>query len=226
MAEDNLSDNPRPPKRKALFFVGILIGLLLGALVAMLIVDWIDYQRPTVVKVLERSQAASKDTVVQYVIHKHVTEENDVSDDFVPDSLMADSTFIADDSQDLMMDDDDLDEWQDAGGNAQNVMEDRMLSKSSVKVVYLDHNKREQSVPANALAQIHVQQWSTPIKNRISYQFSGNTLKIKGMDIGDLRVVNFKGDFYAVSGKHVFLLKPNEQYGKLVETPDMSFTIN
>ena len=226
MAEEKQPEPPRRPKRKVLFVVGILLGLLFGALVTLLLVDWFNYKAPTVVKVLERTPQNDPDTVVRYVIKNKSTQEESVTDDFMPDSLTVDSAFMADDSQDLILEEDDLDDWQDGSAPQQDVMTDKMMRKISSKVVYFDNNKREQAPPANATTQIQVQQWSTPIKNRLSYNFSGNVLKIKGMDVDNLKVVNYKNNFYAVAGKHVYLLKPNDHFDRMNEVVDVSFPFN
>ena len=114
MTEDNKSHiEPNNRKRRVLFAVGILIGLLLGALVTILLVDWLDYERPTVVKVLDRSEnAGTKDTVVNYVIHKYEAPGDLESETLDTDSLMQDSTAVEEDNSDFMVVEDDINDWQ------------------------------------------------------------------------------------------------------------------
>ena len=98
-----------------------------------------------------------------------------------------------------------------------------MIKKSVVKVVYLDENKHVAAAPANAPAQWQVQQWSTPIKNKLTYQFSNNILKVKGLEIDDLRIVNFNNQNYIVTGNRTYIIKPNKQFDRMTEVTDVSF---
>lgn len=227
MSEDsNATIGPNNSKRKMLFVIGLLIGLLLGGLLAMLLVDWLDYKRPTVVKVLERTAPSStKDTVVNYVVHKYESQNEMQPQTQDSDTLMSDSTDLDEDYQDFMLDEDDIHEWRVADDNPQNVMEDKLLKKSVLKIVYLDENKRIITTPANAPSQCQVQQWSTPIKNRLSYQFSNNVLKVKGLDIDNLKIIHYDNRYYLLSGNHTYLISPNKQFEKMLEVVDVSFTL-
>ena len=227
MSEDNNATiGPNNSKRKMLFIIGLLIGLLLGGLLAMLLVDWLDYKRPTVVKVLERTApSGTKDTVVNYVVHKYESQDEMQPQTQDSDTLMSDSTDLDEDYQDFMLDEDDIREWRVADDNPQNVMEDKLLKKSVLKIVYLDENKRVITNPTNASAQCQVQQWSTPIKNRLSYQFSNNVLKVKGLDVDNIKIIHYDNRYYLQSGNHVYLINPNKQFDKMLEVVDVSFTL-
>lgn len=227
MSEDNNATiGPNNSKRKMLFIIGLLIGLLLGGLLAMLLVDWLDYKRPTVVKVLERTApSGTKDTVVNYVVHKYESQDEMQPQTQDSDTLMLDSTDLDEDYQDFMLDEDDIREWRVADDNPQNVMEDKLLKKSVLKIVYLDENKRVITNPTNASAQCQVQQWSTPIKNRLSYQFSNNVLKVKGLDVDNIKIIHYDNRYYLQSGNHVYLINPNKQFDKMLEVVDVSFTL-
>ena len=222
MSQEDFSEKkPDNRRRRLLFVIGGLIGLLLGAMLTMLMVDWLDYKHPTVVKVFEPSTSQKTDTVVNYVIHKYQSEESGKSGALATDTLAMDTSMVDElDYQDFMLDEEDMQEEEAA---RQNVVGERMLQKVMQKVVYLSHNKQEIPVPSNGIAQMQIQQWETPIKNRLSYQFSNNTLKLKGLNVETVKVVNYDDNFYLLVGKRVYAIKQNRQYEKLVEVYDLTF---
>lgn len=227
MSQEEISTNkPDNRRRRLLFALGGVIGLLLGAVLTMLVVDWLDYKHPTVVKVMEPASEGKSDTVVNYVIHKYQSENVAETASQAADTLGMDSAMVDElDYQDFMLDDDDLRELKETEEARQNVVGERMLKKLTQKVVYLNHNKQEIPTPNNGIAQMQIQQWETPIKNRLSYQFSGNTIKLKGLSADNVKVVCYDDNFYLVAGKRVFVLKPNRQYEKLVEVSDITFPL-
>lgn len=227
MSQEEISTNkPDNRRRRLLFALGGVIGLLLGAVLTMLVVDWLDYKHPTVVKVTEPTSEGKSDTVVNYVIHKYQSENVAETASQAADTLGMDSAMVDElDYQDFMLDDDDLRELKETEEARQNVVGERMLKKLTQKVVYLNHNKQEIPTPNNGIAQMQIQQWETPIKNRLSYQFSGNTIKLKGLSADNVKVVCYDDNYYLVAGKRVFVLKPNRQYEKLVEVSDITFPL-
>lgn len=227
MTEDNNTNiEPGKQRRRVLFIVGVIIGLLAGAILTMLIVDWLDYKHPTVVKILEHSTpAGSKDTVINYVIHKHVNQEETNLKVLEADSLSQDSIDQETDYQDFMLDEDEIQDWQADEEMPQSVSEDKILKKNTIRITYMDENKRIVPTPANSPIQWQIQMWSTPIKNRLSYQYANNLLKVKGMDIENMKIVHFSNQFYLVHNNRTYLIKPNKQFEKLQEAPEMSFAI-
>lgn len=227
MSEDNnATAKPNNRKRKILFIIGLLVGLLMGALLTMLLMDLLDFEHPTVVKVLEQTTPSNaKDTVVNYVIHKYESQDGMASETLDTDTLMTDSAGMSEDYQDFMLDEDDLRELKTAVDNSQNVMEDKLLKKSVLKITYLDENKHVIPAPSDAPAQCQVQQWSTPIKNRLSYLFSNNVLKVKGFDIDNLKMVHFNNQYYVVAGNHTYAIQPNKQYDRMKEVTDVNITL-
>jgi hypothetical protein len=227
MSQEDFSEKKTDNRRRRLLFaLGGVIGLLLGALLTMLVVNWLDYGHPTVVKIMEPTLEGKSDTVVNYVIHKYQTEKASENNPLSSDTLAADSVMSDElDYQDFMLDDDELRELQETEEAHQNIVGERMLRKSVQKVIYLNHNKQEIPMPSNGIAQIQIQQWETPIKNRLSYQFSGNTVKLKGLSAENAKVVCYEDNFYLAIGKRVYALKPNKQYEKLIEVSDVVFPL-
>lgn len=205
----------KSPKRNSLFWIGIVAGILLGAAMMLFAMDWLNFRRPKEVQVIQTLKPEnSSDTVVNLVIHRHekVYEEpkNQSVDSLVIDSLSDDAT------QDLYLDEADISSLKN--DVEAEVFVDKMISKVTQKVSYLDPSKKEIATPENAVTHIQIQFWNTPVKNRITYQFNGSVLKIKGLNPQSVKITHWKNNFYMECGKRLFLLKNNTQFERLVET--------
>ena len=76
--QDSNEKSAKTIGKGTLFLIATIIGLLLGAVVTMLVIDLTGYHHPTVVNVIPSDTLASKhgsDTVVKYVIHKYEDRE-------------------------------------------------------------------------------------------------------------------------------------------------------
>lgn len=202
-------------KRKVLFGLGILIGILFGVALTLLLVKWMDSRKPKTVNVIQSvPQTGSSDTVVKYVIHKH--ESYTLPSDYPnSDTLRSDSTYINEEESFMMDEIDELELKQEVENSAMPT--ERMLAKSYVAVVYWDNDRNIITTPEGHSAQIQLQQWDTPIKNKISYQYSNNCIRIKGTSISQFKVIHYKGTLYLVSAKHAYPIHRNQQYERLVE---------
>lgn len=219
MENEQKTDNQPVPttRRKVLFWVGITVGILLGAVLTMLIVNWLDHRRPNEIQIINPTQSPAKsDTVVKYVIHRHESYLSQGGELAVSDTSKLDSIYQDEISQDYMLDDEDIRALeQEEAANA--VPTERMIAKSYVKVVFWDNDKNVTSAPDNSISQIQLQQWDTPIKNKLSYFFTGNTVRIKGAAISQFRVIHYKGTYYLVSAKHSYPIHHNSQYERMAE---------
>ncbi len=220
MEEENRSEGKsKDPKRGTVFLIAIVIGLLFGVLATLLVVDIVGKRQPIEVTVVPPDSTAtksSKDTIVKYVIHKHEYEEMEKRY-MAGDTLPADSSYLYDESEDLTLDDIEID---DEASNTE-VTEAKLMNKYSVKVVYLDDDKTPAAEqPSDDL---HVQIWETPIKNKFVYQFQDDTLKLKGVILDQIKVYHYRNNFYLVTKNHVYLLHQNNQYERLVETHEVVF---
>ncbi len=202
------------PKKKVLFLIGIIFGILLGALLTMFITDWLDYRRPTEVRVLTpQPSGKGADTVVKYVVHRHETAPEEQLYHAVADTARVDTAFADDSSQDLYLDEDGLADADDD----EVVVTEKMIARQMLKIQYLDNNKKEIPVPENAPAEIQFQQWETPVRNKLSYQLTGNILKVKGMSAQNVKIVHYRGKLYLVRGHQAYPLTPNMPFDRLVE---------
>jgi len=162
------------PNRKPLFIIGLVFGVLLGALLTMLVVDWLHYRLPKTVQVnsdATRREAVS-DTVVNYVIHKYERDQGMNQTDRYGDVAEADSLCLEDESEDLMMDEDELEEVDEM---EHQVQRNQMLWKENVWVVYLNDEKEERT--GESVMYIQVKGWDTPIKNE-TFQKTVSQIKL------------------------------------------------
>jgi len=221
-AQENNGKPSKTPSKGTLFAVAALIGLLLGAVVTLLVIDITGYHHPTVVNMIPSKNAEathSSDTVVKYVIHKYEPQVDNQVESQDLDSIPVDSLMGIEETEDLTMDYDELymaeeQEEHDA------VVADKMLAKANVKIVYLDADKQPISTPEQKPATLQVQQWTTPIRNKLSYHLSGNILKLKGVNLDNVKVYSYKNAFLLQSGSRVYAIHPNTQFEKLVESTE------
>jgi len=90
-----------------------------------------------------------------------------------------------------------------------DVFIDQLLQTRTVKVKLHPQENADVKLPENFFLFFEIQQWSTPIKNKITFYRSQNMLKIRGLDIKDVSIV-FLNDTY--------LLEVNKRYYPLPET--------
>lgn len=62
-----------------------------------------------------------------------------------------------------------------------------------------------------------VQQWSTPIRNSITYQRKGHILKIKGLDINSIDIFYRNGEYYLQYKNSNYIIPENHSFERLVE---------
>ena len=220
--ETTQNATPNGPKRKVLFLLGIVFGLLLGAALMLLVVNWLDYRRPREVEILRAAAPeGGKDTIVNLVIHRHVNPKNQIEIIDSSDSTSLDSLLEEDATQDLYMDE--TVALMDGDNDENDVYTPKMLENYTQKVMFLDNNKKEMPALENLPAHIQIQIWNTLVKNRIMYQFSGDVLKLKGVQSQNLKVVYWKNSHYLINGKHVYEISANNHFENLMETRDVVF---
>jgi len=220
--QDNNGKSSKTPSKGTLFVVAALIGLLLGTVVTLLVIDITGYHHPTVVNMIPTEKAdtpSSSDTVVKYIIHKYEPQDHNQIDSQDLDSIPTDSLAGIEETEDLTMDYDEL-YLAEEQEQHNEVVADKMLSKLNVKVVYLDANNQPVPTPEQKPATLQVQQWTTPIRNKMSYQFSGNILKLKGINPETIKIYGVKNKYLLQSGSRVYAIHPNTQFESLVESHD------
>lgn len=218
---ENNGIQPTPnPKRRVLFLLGIIVGILLGVGITMLIVNHLNSLHPKEIQLVHPTEQVGKsDTVVKYIIHKHeaMYSENPAQ---AIDTAAIDTLQETELSQDYMLDEDDLLALErEEDENA--VPTEKLIARSFVKVTFLDNDKNPISTPDNVVANMQLQQWETPIKNKITYQFSGNTIRIKGASIAQFKVIHYKKTYYLSTAKSCYPIRRNNQFERLIESADL-----
>lgn len=209
-------------KKGIILLLGIIIGLLVGVLVAFIIVGKLNLKKPSVVKIVQPSPAAgSNDTVYKYIVHQYENAPDAGRDLSLADSTQTDSMFVEDYSMDYMLEEDD-DQGVVEKENT-NVTSAKMISKYEAPILYFDAKKNAMEVPANAPKFVEVQFWSTPVQNKLVYQFSDNTLKIKGLKYNEVYVIHYNDHYYLQSEKQVYLIQPNTDFQRLTAVRDIQF---
>ena len=173
--------------RKGHFWLGLSVGLLIGILLACgfyfldkyTSLEMLRFQRTntesaatdTVVQIVETPVRTKKAAVKSDTLAPNVTETTaDTTDTEVTDD------FVAYDTDDLMLDVED--------GNVKTVAKAKGIASRRIRV----SNYCSVAGMEPEYDYFDVEQWSEPVKNRISYQRKGNILKIRGIDINTIEI--------------------------------------
>lgn len=203
-------------RKGLILLLGILIGMLVGLFVSFLLIDKIaNLKEPVVKQEIPQTQTSPADTIVKYVVHKYESNSSHNSS-AKTDSLNNDSLDYYSQSVDFLLDDDD--EKKSVEFDKTNVSESKIIHKHDCNVVFLDANKNIAEQVDNIEKNVEIQFWSTPIKNKISYSFDKNVLKIKGLQQPDNVVVYYyKDNYYLSLDKRTYLITPSKESHRLVE---------
>jgi len=101
-------------------------------------------------------------------------------------------------------------EFSFEGKEDDSVFSDRLLQTRTVKVKLLSQDKQDK-LPENFIRFFEIQQWSTPIKNRITYHRNQSMIKIKGMEIDQVNIV-FWNDAYFLEIRNRYYAIPETEY--------------
>ena len=207
------TQNPEKQKNKNKNWLFLLIGVLVG-FVLSLSLYLIDkhffpnhiYLTKTIERIMPGDKAdetvAIKQAPVQNESLNRRTEQ--VADTLQVDTLFAESYDRDLDEVDFMMDD----------YEGEQVAEAKIVANKRVKVHFVDADTLK---PA-ATEYFIVEQWNSPIKNRITYYRDNTMLKIKGMDVSKIEILHVKGEYYLLNGGRYYLLNNNNAFEKLTET--------
>ena len=106
-------------------------------------------------------------------------------------------------------------EFSFEGRENDEVFSDQLLETKTIKVILLFPEKQEGKLPENFLFFFEIQQWSTPIKNKLTYHRNKNMIKIKGMNLDNVRVVFWKGAYFLEVGNRYYAIPETESFEKL-----------
>ena len=89
----------------------------------------------------------------------------------------------------------------------------QLLQTKTVKVKVLSQEKQE--LPENFFQFFEIQQWSTPIKNKITYHRNQSMVKIKGMEVAQISVVFWNDTYFLEIGNRYYAIPETEYFEKL-----------
>jgi len=98
------------------------------------------------------------------------------------------------------------------GAEQDDIFSDQLLKTRIVKVKPL---KQETALPENSFQSFEIQQWSTPVKNKITFQRNQNMLKIKGIEINTANVVFWNSAYYLEINNRYYAIPETERFEKL-----------
>ena len=206
----------RQQVRKGHFWLGLSVGLLIGILLACAFyfldkytsLEMLRFQRAN-------TESAVTDTVVQIVESPARPKKSLVTTDTLDaapaasnpsDTLITEVTGEEDlGTDDLMMDLDD--------DNLKTVAKAKGIANRRVRV----SNSNPAAGTEADFDFFDVEQWSEPVKNRLSYQRRGNILKIKGLNITAIEI-EWNGEKYLLRyNGHAYPIPENQDFTRLTD---------
>lgn len=207
-----MPDNQKNKEKKWLFLaVGIVVGVVICCGVVV-ITELARNKSQSITQVIKHiyHQESGKDTVVKWM--KVQAPKEPVL--MTADSLTIDSSLV--DEQENWEEVDFAIEDEDVLDNDDVVIVEKIIAETTVKVHFKDVEGRDVAVPADGIASFQVQQWSTPIKNRISYHRERNMLKIKGLKLDKINIVAINKSYYLVLNETYYEISENEGFDRLI----------
>ena len=204
----------RTQARRGHFWLGLSVGLLIGILLACAFyfldkytsLEMLRFQRAN-------TEAAATDTIVQVVETPVRTKKSAVKND----TLASDLTETPSDSTDNE-DPDDIEEYDtdnqilDMDEEVKPVVKTKGIASRRVRVI----SNSDVASAAPDFDFFDVEEWSEPVKNRHSYQRSGNILRIKGMSVNSIEI-EWNGEYTLRYNGHSYPIPENAEFTRLSE---------
>jgi hypothetical protein len=200
-------------KDKSKNWLFLLIGVLVGFVLSLslyLIDKHFFPEHVRLVKMIERAVPGVDAEESEGVAVKSVlVEAQNRKAPSAADTLRGD-TLLLGDSYDSDLDDVDfmMDDYE-----AEFVSEDKIVANRRVKVRFAEADTLKPAQTEYFL----VEQWNSPIKNRITYYRDNLMLKIKGMDVSKIEIYYIKGEYYLLNGNRYYQLNNTTSFEKLTE---------
>jgi hypothetical protein len=96
-----------------------------------------------------------------------------------------------------------------------DIFVDQLLQSKIVKAVMHPLEKKENKSPEGFFYIFELQEWSTPIKNKLSYSRYQTLVKVKGLDIKNANVVYWNENFYLEVKNRYYLIPETNNFEKL-----------
>lgn len=208
-----MTENQIKKEKKWLFFaIGLIVGFLISA-VAFVVFAMIQSQSRSFTKTIEHiySRENTRDTVVKYVNvvskESEPTKTNQVPE--LQDTVMFEEDPLDYDEVDFSYTE------KEENVNDDVVVVDKLLTQRKVKVQCKDADFKDVASDEGVNDFFEVQQWSTPIKNRVTYCFSGNLLQIKGVPADKVEIIYYDQQYYLYYAGNYYRLRSNDSFEKL-----------
>ena len=128
----------------------------------------------------------------------------------------SDSTLLSDEPSDETMEDTEAaDETEFESLDTEEEVEvyvDEIVAERKIRVVHAD------TLQQKIIEYFEVEQWSSPIKNRHTYQLHGSVLKITGLDINKVKLCYIDQHYYLQYQNTFYRLQENKEFEKLIES--------
>ena len=207
-----MTENQIKKEKKWLYFaIGLIVGFLISA-VAFVVFAMIQSQSKSFTKTIEHiySRENSKDTVVKYV--NVARKESETSQ---TNQLAESQDTLAVDEMPADYDEVDFSYAEETGATEDVVVVDKIIVQKKLQVKFKNAEFKDVAATDGALTELEVQQWNTPIKNRITYRFTGNMLQVKGLDVDKMEIIHYDQHYYLCHHGNYYLLENNNTFDKL-----------
>ena len=207
-----MTENQIKKEKKWLYFaIGLIVGFLISA-VAFVVFAMIQSQSKSFTKTIEHiySRENYKDTVVKYV--NVARKESETSQ---TNQLAESQDTLEVDEMPADYDEVDFSYAEETGATEDVVVVDKIIAQKKLQVKFKNAEFKDVAATDGVLTELEVQQWNTPIKNRITYRFTGNMLQVKGLDVDKIEIIHYDQHYYLCHHGNYYLLENNNTFEKL-----------
>jgi len=191
------------------YFLGLLTGILIWVLFHYIDTKKLKSLIPSPVK-KEVVTVVEKDTVF---VEKPQPKKNLYPTNTPENSKIENDTELEQENNEISIYET---EFSFDGNEPDEVFAAQLLHTKTVKVKLLAQDNQEGKLPDGAFQSFEIQQWSTPIKNKITYYRSQNMIKIKGMVLNQVGVVFANGIYYLEVENRYYSIPETINFDKLV----------
>jgi hypothetical protein len=107
-------------------------------------------------------------------------------------------------------------EFSFEGKEQDDIFTDQLLQTKTIRVKSLTNEKQEIQLPDSFFQYFEIQQWSTPIKNKITYYRDQNMVKIKGIEIDKVNIVFWNDTYFLEIGNRYYTIFETQNFEKLI----------
>lgn len=192
-----------------MFFLGLLIGLMICASIYYIDKYALHPVRPPGE---DGSTVARVDTV--YVEVTEIPKKQTV--EFKPEPPLVAENVVEEQAEETVSIFDSEFSFEDV--EPDDVFLDQMLQSRIVKALLHPLEKKEGKQTEDFFYIFELQQWSIPIKNKLTYSRYQTLVKVKGLDITKANVVFWNNNFYLEVKNRYYLIPETDTFEKLNTT--------